>query len=123
VSPTGATEAAQRTRTSRPPEKHRHRAIGRKTPAVAFVAREKAVPRAPIIDSAGFRVRHDKVDGSGTVTLRYRRQLHHIGVGRPYSGWRVVLLVAGKEVRIVGLDLSPLQHLVSDRTKDYQAIP
>ena len=29
------------------------------------------------------RVRHDHVDRWGSVTLRYRAKLHHIGVGRP----------------------------------------
>jgi transposase InsO family protein len=97
-----------------------HRGIGRRTPAEAFAARERASPRRPRIDCAGYRVRHDKIDKQGRVTLRYKGRLHHIGVGRPYRGWRVVLLVAGREVRILGLDGSPLRRLVLDPTRDYQ---
>ena len=50
-------------------------------------------------------------------------KIYRIGVGRPYTGWRVVLLVAGREVRIVGLDGSPLRHFILDPTKNYQPMP
>jgi transposase InsO family protein len=100
-----------------------HRAIGRRTPLEAFNARERALPTGPRIDATGFRVRHDKVDRGGSVTLRYRGELHHIGIGRAYAGWRVVLLVAGREVRVVGLDGSPLRHFILDPKKNYQAMP
>ncbi len=100
-----------------------HRAIGRRTPAQVFAARDKSHPLGPRIDSAGYRVRNDKVNKNGTVTLRYRGRLHHIGVGRSYAGWRVVLLVAGLEVRILGADGSPLRQLVLDPHQDYQPMP
>ncbi len=100
-----------------------HRGIGRRTPAEVFAAREKATPSGPRIEAAGYRVRHDKVDKTGSVTLRYRSRLHHIGVGRAYCGWRVILLVAGRDVRILGLDGSPLRHLILDPTVDYQPMP
>jgi transposase InsO family protein len=97
-----------------------HRAIGRRTPREAFEARERSYPRGPKIDCTGYRVRHDKVDGSGTVTVRYKGRLHHIGIGRPYKGWRVVMLIAGLEVRILTLDGAPLRALTLDPKKDYQ---
>jgi transposase InsO family protein len=99
-----------------------HRAIGRRTPIEAFMARERSHPMGPRIDCTGYKVRHDKVDKKGAVTLRYRGRLHHIGIGAPYSGWRVVLLVAGLDVQVIGLDGSPLRHLRLDPTKDYQPI-
>ena len=100
-----------------------HRAIARKTPLQAFEARSKAYPTGPKIDVSGYRVRRDKVDRSGTVTLRYRSRLHHIGVGRPYAGKRVIMLVAGQHVSVIGVDGSPLRRLTLDPTKDYQAMP
>ena len=100
-----------------------HRSLGRRTPAQAFAARERAFPHRPLIDAAGYRVRRDKVDAQGRVTLRYKGRLHHIGVGRAYRGWRVVLLVAGREVRVLGIDGSPLRRLTLDPTKDYQRQP
>ena len=73
-----------------------------------------------MIDTAGYRVRHDRVDKSGSVTLRHKGKLHHIGVGHPYKGWRVVLLVAGLEIRILTLEGDQLRRLKLDPTKDYQ---
>jgi transposase InsO family protein len=100
-----------------------HRGIGRRRPIEAFGAREKAGPIGPRIEAAGYRIRHDKVDRGRSVTLRYKGKLHHIGVGCPYAGWRVILLVAGLDVRILGLDGSPLRHLTLDPRVDYQRIP
>jgi len=97
-----------------------HRSLGRKRPLEVFNSREKAVPTGPKIDTTGYRVRRDKVDKTGVVTLRYHSRIHHIGVGRAYAGWRVILLVAGTDVRILGIDGSPLRHLTLDTTKDYQ---
>ena len=99
-----------------------HRAIGRKTPAEAFAARERSYPRGPMIDCTGYRVRHDKVDRKGSVTLRHKGRLHHIGIGAAYRGWRVVMLVAGLEVQILSLEGAQLRRLILDPTKDYQPI-
>jgi hypothetical protein len=63
------------------------------------------------------------VSKAGNVTLRHRGRLHHIGVGEAYAGWPVVLLVAGRDIRILGLDGSPLRHLVLNPTIDYQPMP
>jgi transposase InsO family protein len=58
-----------------------HRARGRITPAQAFDARIKAAPTAPaFVAPTHFRVRHDKIDKAGRITLRYRSRLHHIGI-------------------------------------------
>ena len=57
------------------------------------------------------------------VTLRYKNKLHHIGVGSAYAGWRVVLLIDGLDVRVIGIDGSPLRHLTLDPSVDYQRIP
>jgi transposase InsO family protein len=97
-----------------------HRALARRTPAEAFAARAKAYPCGPRIDCNGYRVRHDRVSKAGNVTVRYRGRLHHIGVGAAYKGWRIVLLVAGREVRIISLDGDPMRRLILDPTKDYQ---
>ena len=100
-----------------------HRALDRKTPLQAFRRRTKAHPIGPKIDCEGYRVRRDKVDKSGQVTLRYRGKLRHIKVGGAFIGRRVIMLVAGREVRILGLDGSPIRRLRIDPTKDYQRLP
>jgi hypothetical protein len=100
-----------------------HRSLGRRTPLEAFGARERAGPIGARIDVAGYRIRHDKVDRGGSVTLRYKGKMHHIGVGCPYAGWRVIMLVAGLDVTVLGLDGSPLRHLTLDPSVDYQRLP
>jgi transposase InsO family protein len=100
-----------------------HRGIGRKTPRSAFAARTKARPSQVGLDVEGYRVRHDKVDGQGSVTLRYKSRLHHIGVGRPYKRERVILLVAGPDVRILNADGKLIRALTIDPDRDYQAYP
>jgi len=96
-----------------------HRAIGRRTPAEAYAGRPKAVPSgAPI--PAHCRVRRDRLDRGGGVTLRHDSRLHHIKVGRRHAGTRVLMLVAGLDVRIVGEDGELLRELVLDPSRDYQ---
>jgi hypothetical protein len=96
-----------------------HRSLGRRTPLEAYCAGEKVGPIGKRIEAAGYRVRHDKVDAGGSVTLRHKGKLDHIGIGCPYAGWRVILLVDGLDIRILGLDGSPLRHLTLDPSVDY----
>ena len=67
------------------------------------------------------RVRRDHVDHWGSVTLRYRRKLHHISVGRPYRHQRVLILVADLDVRVITDEGELLRHFTLDPTRDYQA--
>lgn len=69
-----------------------------------------------------FRVRHDRVDKVGHVTLRYESRLLHIGVGRAHKGERVLLLIADRDVRVVSEDGELIRHLTIDPTRDYQPI-
>lgn len=100
-----------------------HRALNRRTPAQAFAAREKAFPTNPPIDCTGYRIRHDKVDRSGRVSLRHHGNLHHIGIGRPYAGWRVLMLIDGLNIKVLDQEGNQLRNLILDPTKDYQPIP
>jgi transposase InsO family protein len=96
-----------------------HRALGRRTPSVAYAARPKASPTGLVIHPH-YRVRRDRIDGVGAVTLRHDSRLHHIKVGRRHAGRRVVMLVAGLDVRIVGEDGELLRELALDPSRDYQ---
>jgi transposase InsO family protein len=96
-----------------------HRALGGQTPLVAFTARLKAHP-VGATPEAHFRVRHDRVDQAGKVSLRYLSRLHHIGVGRAHRGEAIHLLVANKDVRILGDDGSLIRQLTLDPSRDYQ---
>jgi transposase InsO family protein len=99
-----------------------HRARDRMTPAEAFAGRDKAVPSAAKVKNlpVDARVRHDKVDKDSRVTLRYRGKMLHIGMGSANRGKRVVMLVAGLDVRILDENGELLRHLTLDPTRDYQ---
>lgn len=100
-------------------EERPHRAIGRRTPAEAYAARPKATPNGVAIP-LHCRVRRDRVDSSGAVTLRHDSRLHHIKVGRRHAGTRVLMLVAGLDIRIVTEDGELLRALVLDPSRGYQ---
>ena len=98
-----------------------HRAKNRTTPCAAFDSRAKAMPRKPDHSyTRELRVRHDKVDQHGTVTIRYKSRLHHIGMGRALNGTRVILLVAGRQIRVLNEDGELLRDLTLDPSRDYQ---
>ena len=54
-------------------------------------------PDRAIGRSATPALRHDTVDPSGTVTLRYDSRLHHIGLGRRHAGTRVLVLADDRQ--------------------------
>jgi transposase InsO family protein len=98
-----------------------HRALRRRTPSEAFAARPKATPagiglRIP----PHCRIRRDRIDSSGAVTLRYDSRLRHMKVGRRYAGTRVLMLVAGLDVRILTEDGELIRHFTLDPSRDYQ---
>src|SRR5713226_2379003 len=98
-----------------------HRARGRMTPRAAYEALDKARPHGPRIRiGAGVRVRRDRIDRNGKVTLRHRTRLHHIGIGRAHVGRRVIMLIDGLDVRVISEDGGMLRHLTLDPTRDYQ---
>ncbi|MGZ4493611.1 MAG: IS481 family transposase, partial [Nocardioides sp.] len=79
-----------------------HRSLPhRATPAALYNELPKAMPGPTRDADTHHRVRHDRVDKSGTVTLRVAGQLRHIGIGRTHSQTHVILLIQDLEVRIV----------------------
>ena len=99
-----------------------HRATGRRTPEAAWNARPKAMPaRQGIRVSGHFRVRRDRVDADGKLTLRHNSQLHHIGIGRRWSGTKVLILARDLELRIITQDGGELiREFTLDPSRDYQ---
>src|SRR6516165_10257579 len=70
-----------------------HRSLAhRATPATAYTARPKAVPGDRTADTH-HRVRTDRLDANGCVTLRHGGRLYHIGIGRAHARTYVLLLV------------------------------
>jgi transposase InsO family protein len=99
-----------------------HRSLPRRaTPATIYTARPKATPGADRTNDTHDRVRHDKINKAGTVTLRVAGHLRHIGVGRTYAGTYVILLINDLNVRVVNAATGELlRDLVIDPRRDYQ---
>jgi transposase InsO family protein len=101
-----------------------HRSLpGRATPAVAYQARPNASPTARRDHHTHQRVRHDRIDTDGKVTLRVNGRLHHIGIGRTHAPTPVLLLVQDLHVRVVNAATGELlRELTIDPARDYQPI-
>jgi transposase InsO family protein len=97
-----------------------HRALAQhSTPATAYAARPKADP-ATRTDTHN-RVRTDRIDQSGVITLRVAGRLHHIGIGRIHYRTRVLILVQDLNIRIINAATGELlRELTLDPTRDYQ---
>jgi transposase InsO family protein len=101
-----------------------HRALGRRTPANAYLARPKANPTGtPLHDDGHWRIRHDRIDPSGVFTLRHNSRLHHIGIGRRHAGTNVLVLVHDLDIRVLTTDGQLIRELELDPSKDYQPQP
>ncbi|HEV7649568.1 MAG TPA: IS481 family transposase [Actinophytocola sp.] len=102
-----------------------HRGVGRRTPATAWHARPRVIPaRQGIQISEHFRVRKDRVDRDGKLTLRHASRLHHIGIGRRWAGTPVLMLIRDRSIRIITEETGELvRQLVLDPSRDYQPQP
>jgi transposase InsO family protein len=91
------------------------------TPAAAYTARPKASPGSASTTQTHDRIRKDKINKAGSVTLRVAGRLRHIGVGRTYAGTYVFLLVQDLDVRVVDAATGELlRELTIDPRRDYQ---
>jgi transposase InsO family protein len=99
-----------------------HRSLPhRATPATVYTSVPKAAPNDDRRADTHDRVRHDKIDKAGSVTLRVAGRLRHIGIGRTYARTHVILLVQDLHVTVVHAATGQiLRDLIIDPRKDYQ---
>ena len=84
-----------------------HRSLGRTTPAVAYQRLPKTGP-AGTTTGPHYRVRHDRVDKTGAVSLRRAGRIHHIGIGRAHKHKAVILLIDDLDIRVIETDTAEL---------------
>ena len=77
-----------------------HTAIGKVPPAVAYHRLPKDQPHDEAA-SNHYRIRHDRIDKTGTVSLRRGGRMHHISLGRPLKGTPIVLIIDDLDIRVV----------------------
>lgn len=99
-----------------------HRSLPhRATPAARYEQLPKALPAASRDTDTHYRVRHDRIDDSGVITVRHAGRLHHIGVGRTHARTHVIMLVADLDIRIVNAATGELlRELKLNPDIDYQ---
>jgi transposase InsO family protein len=98
-----------------------HRALSGSTPLQAYSARLKARP-AGAAPATHFRVRQDKVDKTGKVSVRYGSRLYKIGLGRAHKGRVIKLLIADQSVRVIDLNGELIRELTLDPSRIYQPL-
>ena len=90
------------------------------TPAAAYRTRPKATPTTSTGNNHD-RVRADRVDSDGKLTLRVNGRLHHIGIGRAHARTPVLMLIHDLHVRIIDATTGELlRELTIDPARDYQ---
>jgi hypothetical protein len=99
-----------------------HRSLPhRATPAALFTTMPKSLPGASRDTDTLERVRHDRIDESGCVTLRVNGRMHHIGLGRTLARTHVIILAQDLNVRVVNAITGELiRELTIDPNRDYQ---
>jgi transposase InsO family protein len=98
-----------------------HRALKGSTPLQAYSARLKARP-ATATAATHFRVRRDRVDKAGKVSLRYGSRLYKIGLGRANKGRAIKLLIADRNVRVIDANGELIRELTLDPSRIYQPL-
>jgi transposase InsO family protein len=99
-----------------------HRSLNRQTPLAAYQAIPKAIPQASTPAEPQARVRRDVIDNDGKLTLRHNGRLHHIGIGRTRARTPVLMLINGRDIRIIHATTGEmLRELQLNPAVDYQA--
>jgi transposase InsO family protein len=99
-----------------------HRSLPhRATPAALYNTMPKAMPGESRDPDTHDRIRHDRINKAGNVTIRHNGKLHHIGVGRIHEGTCVILLVQDLQMRVVNAITGELlRELILNPHIDYQ---
>ena len=99
-----------------------HRSLPhRATPATTYTTGIKATPDPDRRADSHDRVRTDRIDTSGVVTLRMAGKLRHIGIGRTHARTHVKLLIHDLDVTVINATTGEiLRELTIDLNRDYQ---
>ncbi len=79
-----------------------HRALGRNTPGEAYRATPKACPAAGQAPGH-YRLRYDRLDAKGKMSLRRAGRMHHLGIGAAHARKRVLAIADDHHVTVTDL--------------------
>jgi transposase InsO family protein len=95
-------------------ERRPHRALQRRTPGDAYRATPKAAPATNGHAKAHYRLRYDRLDTKGKMTIRRAGRMHHLGVGTPHARKRVLALADENHITVIELQTGEVlsNHLI-----------
>jgi transposase InsO family protein len=84
-------------------EQRPHRALHRRTPGDAYRATPKAAPASNGHPPGHYRLRYDRLDPAGRMTLRRAGRMHHLGIGTEHARKRVLALADDHHITVIEL--------------------
>jgi transposase InsO family protein len=80
-----------------------HRALARSTPGDAYRATPKAAPASNGHAPGHYRLRYDRLDQNGRMTMRRAGRMHHLGIGAAHARKRVLAIADDTRVTVTDL--------------------
>jgi transposase InsO family protein len=101
-------------------ERRPHRALQRTTPGHAYRATPKAAPASNGHTPGHYRLRYDRLDPKGRMTIRRAGRMHHLGIGTEHARKRVLAFADDHHVTVTDLTTGEVlsRHLI-EPTKSY----
>jgi transposase InsO family protein len=95
-------------------EQRPHRALQRRTPGDAYRDTPKALPATNGHTPGHYRLRYDRLDTKGKMSIRRAGRMHHLGVGAAHARKRVLALADDHHITVTDLTTGEVlsQHLI-----------
>ena len=95
-------------------ERRPHRALHRRTPAQAYRSTPKAMPASNGHAPGHYRLRYDRLDTKGHMSIRRASRMHHLGVGYKHAGTRVLAFADDTHITVADLATGEVlsRHLI-----------
>ena len=84
-------------------EQRPHRALHHRTPGQAYRATPKALPATNGHTPRHYRIRYDRLDTKGRMTMRRAGRMHHLGIGIEHARKRVLAFADDHQVTVADL--------------------
>ena len=91
-----------------------HRAQARSTPGDAYRATAKAAPASNGHAPGHYRLRYDRLDPKGRMTMRTAGRMHHLGIGTEHARKRVLAFANDHQITVTDLTTGEIlsTHLI-----------
>ncbi len=84
-------------------ERRPHRALERRAPGEAYRATPKAAPASNGHQPGHFRLRYDRLDTKGKMSIRRAGRMHHLGIGTTHARKRVLAFADEHHITVAEL--------------------